>query len=141
MYCGTLKEYPDCPDEFAILKGKHFKAWKQTFFLSQILRVLKILMLMCLLFVCQIPEDDEVFSVRLTGVAGGALLRPNASSVKLRIRRNDSPLRFSHSIMAVPESAGVIALNVTRGRLTEDGQLVGSVDTEVPFYESSYFFT
>ncbi|XP_059193370.1 adhesion G-protein coupled receptor V1 [Centropristis striata] len=79
----------------------------------------------------QIPEDDEVFSVRLTGVAGGALLRPNASSVQLRIRRNDSPLRFSHSIMAVPESAGVIALNVTRGRLTEDGPLIGSVDTEV----------
>ncbi|XP_070760191.1 adhesion G-protein coupled receptor V1 [Enoplosus armatus] len=79
----------------------------------------------------QIPEDDEVFSVRLTGVAGGALLKPNASSVQLRIRRNDSPLRFSHSIMAVPESAGVIALNVTRGRLTEDGPLVGSVDSEV----------
>ncbi|XP_062238571.1 adhesion G-protein coupled receptor V1 [Platichthys flesus] len=79
----------------------------------------------------QIPEDDEVFSVRLTGVAGGALLRPNASTVQLRIRRNDSPLRFSHSIMAVPESAGVIAINVTRGRLTEDGPLVGSVDSEV----------
>ncbi|XP_029296357.1 LOW QUALITY PROTEIN: adhesion G-protein coupled receptor V1 [Cottoperca gobio] len=79
----------------------------------------------------QIPEDDEVFSVRLTGVAGGALLRPNGSSVQLRIRRNDSPLRFSHSIMVVPESAGVIALNVTRGRLTEDGPLVGSDDTEV----------
>uniref|UniRef100_UPI0037E7935A adhesion G-protein coupled receptor V1 n=1 Tax=Semicossyphus pulcher TaxID=241346 RepID=UPI0037E7935A len=79
----------------------------------------------------QIPEDDEVFTVRLTGVAGGALLKPNASSVQLRIRRNDSPLRFSHSIMAVQESAGVIALNLTRGRLTEDGPLVGSVDTEV----------
>lgn len=92
---------------------------------------------MCFSFsVDQIPEDDEVFSVRLTGVAGGALLRPNASSVQLRIRRNDSPLRFSHSIMAVPESAGVISLNVTRGRLTEDGPLVGSVDTEVPFYHS-----
>ncbi|XP_045890437.1 adhesion G-protein coupled receptor V1 [Micropterus dolomieu] len=79
----------------------------------------------------QIPEDDEVFSVRLTGVAGGALLRSNASSVQLRIRRNDSPLRFSHSIMAVSESAGVIALNVTRGHLTEDGPLIGSVDTKV----------
>ncbi|XP_061528205.1 adhesion G-protein coupled receptor V1 isoform X2 [Phycodurus eques] len=79
----------------------------------------------------QIPEDDEVFSVKLTGIAGGALLRPNGSSVQLRIRRNDSPLRFSHSIIAVPESAGVIALNVTRGRLSEDGPLVGSVDTEV----------
>ncbi|KAM9743556.1 adhesion G-protein coupled receptor V1 isoform 2-T3 [Menidia menidia] len=79
----------------------------------------------------QVPEEDEVFSVRLTGVAGGALLRPNASSIQLRIRRNDSPLRFSHSVLAVPESAGVIALNVTRGRLTEDGPLIGSVDTEV----------
>ncbi|XP_026177361.1 adhesion G-protein coupled receptor V1 isoform X2 [Mastacembelus armatus] len=79
----------------------------------------------------QIPEDDEVFSVTLTAVAGGALLRPNASSVQLRIRRNDSPLRFSHSIIAVPESAGVITLNVTRGRLTEDGPVIGSVDTKV----------
>ncbi|KAM9822621.1 adhesion G-protein coupled receptor V1 isoform 2-T2 [Syngnathus typhle] len=79
----------------------------------------------------QIPEDDEVFLVRLTGVAGGALLRPNGSSVQLRIRRNDSPLRFLQSIVAVPESAGVIALNVTRGRLSEDGPLIGSVDTEV----------
>uniref|UniRef100_A0A669EYL3 Adhesion G-protein coupled receptor V1 n=1 Tax=Oreochromis niloticus TaxID=8128 RepID=A0A669EYL3_ORENI len=78
-----------------------------------------------------VPEDDEVFSVRLTGVAGGALLKPNASSVWLRILRNDSPLRFSHTVMAVPESAAVIALNVTRGRLTEDGPLIGSVDTEV----------
>ncbi|XP_077457045.1 adhesion G-protein coupled receptor V1 [Stigmatopora argus] len=79
----------------------------------------------------QIPEDDEVFSVRLTGVAGGALLRPNGSIVHLRIRRNDSPLRFSHSFVAVTESAGIIALNVTRGRLSEDGPLVGSVDSEV----------
>ncbi|XP_068166577.1 adhesion G-protein coupled receptor V1 [Antennarius striatus] len=79
----------------------------------------------------QIPENDEVFSVQLTGVEGGALLRPNASSVHLRIRRNDSPLRFSHSVMAVPESAGVITLNVTRGRLTEDGPLIGSADTEL----------
>ena len=89
---------------------------------------------MCFPFsVDQIPEDDEVFSVRLTGVAGGALLRSNASSVQLRIRRNDSPLRFSYPILAVPESAGVIALNVTRGHLTEDGPLIGSVDTEVHF--------
>uniref|UniRef100_H2M3Y4 Adhesion G-protein coupled receptor V1 n=1 Tax=Oryzias latipes TaxID=8090 RepID=H2M3Y4_ORYLA len=79
----------------------------------------------------QIPEDDEVFSVRLTGVTGGALLKPNASSVQLRIRRNDSPLRFLHSVMAVPESAAVIALNVTRGRLAVDGPLIGSVETEV----------
>ncbi|XP_014844179.1 PREDICTED: G-protein coupled receptor 98 isoform X1 [Poecilia mexicana] len=79
----------------------------------------------------QIPENDEVFTVRLTGVAGGALLRPNASSVQLRIRQNDSPLRFSLSVMAVSESAAIIGLNVTRGRLTDDGPLIGSVNTEV----------
>lgn len=90
---------------------------------------------------CQIPEDDEVFLVRLTGVEGGALLRANSSSVQLRIRRNDSPLRFSYSVMAVPESAGVITLNVTRGRLTEDGPLVGSVDTEVAFFLYVHPFT
>ncbi|KAF7200055.1 adhesion G-protein coupled receptor V1 isoform X2 [Nothobranchius furzeri] len=79
----------------------------------------------------QIPENDEVFSVKLTGVAGGALLSPNASSVLLRIRRNDSPLRFSVATMAVSESIGVIALSVTRGQLTEDGPLIGSIDTQV----------
>ncbi|KAM4746526.1 adhesion G-protein coupled receptor V1 isoform 2-T2 [Anableps anableps] len=79
----------------------------------------------------QVPENDEVFTVRLTGVAGGALLSPNGSSVQLRIQRNDSPLRFSLSVMAVSESAAIIGLNVTRGRLTDDGPLIGSVDTEV----------
>lgn len=73
-----------------------------------------------------------MFWVRLTGVGGGALLRAGATGVRLRIRRNDSPLRFARAAVAVPESAGVIALNVTRGRWTEDGPLVGSVDTEVP---------
>lgn len=77
-----------------------------------------------------------MFSVRLTGVAGGALINDTASRVHLRVRRNDSPLRFSRSIMAVKESTGVITLNVTRGQLTEDGPLVGSVDTEVPFHKS-----
>lgn len=70
--------------------------------------------------------------MRLTGVGGGALLRPDASSLQLRVRRNDSPLRFAQAAVAVPESAGVIALNVTRGRWTQDGPPVGSVDTEVP---------
>uniref|UniRef100_A0A3Q2DXJ8 Adhesion G-protein coupled receptor V1 n=1 Tax=Cyprinodon variegatus TaxID=28743 RepID=A0A3Q2DXJ8_CYPVA len=79
----------------------------------------------------QIPENDEVFTVKLTGVAGGALLNLDTSSVQLRIRQNDSPLRFSVSVMAVSEAAAVISLNVTRGRLTENGPLIGSVETEV----------
>nr|XP_029492889.1 adhesion G-protein coupled receptor V1-like [Oncorhynchus nerka] len=79
----------------------------------------------------QIPEDDEVFTVKLTGVAGGALLNPNGSSVELKIRRNDSPLRFSLSLVAVAENAGVISLTVTRGSLADHSRLVGSDDTEV----------
>uniref|UniRef100_A0A8C7IWM3 Adhesion G protein-coupled receptor V1 n=1 Tax=Oncorhynchus kisutch TaxID=8019 RepID=A0A8C7IWM3_ONCKI len=79
----------------------------------------------------QIPEDDEVFTVRLTGVAGGAVLNPNGSSVELKIRRNDSPLRFSQSQMAVAETAGFISLTITRGHLADHGRLVGSDDTEV----------
>ncbi|CAB1321522.1 unnamed protein product [Coregonus sp. 'balchen'] len=79
----------------------------------------------------QIPEDDEVFTVRLTGVAGGAVLNPNGSSVELKIRRNDSPLRFSQSQVAVAETAGVISLIVTRGLLADHGRLVGSDDTEI----------
>ena len=72
-----------------------------------------------------------MFTVRLTGVAGGAVLNPNGSSVELKIRRNDSPLRFSQSQMAVAETAGVISLTITRGHLADHGHLVGSDDTEV----------
>lgn len=88
----------------------------------------------------QIPENDEVFSVKLTGVAGGALLSPNRSSVQLRIRPNDSPLRFSLAVMAVSESVGVIALNLTRGQLTEDGPLIGSLDTQVCLFRSKFIY-
>uniref|UniRef100_A0AAV2MS74 Staphylococcus aureus surface protein A n=1 Tax=Knipowitschia caucasica TaxID=637954 RepID=A0AAV2MS74_KNICA len=76
------------------------------------------------------PEDDEVFMVTLTNVAGGALLGA-ANSVQLRILRNDSPLRFTQTFLTVPESAGVIALNVTRGQMSELDTLVGSFDSEV----------
>lgn len=72
-----------------------------------------------------------MFTVKLTGVAGGALLNPNSSSVELKIRRNDSPLRFSLSLVAVAENAGVISVTVTRGSLADHGRLVGSDDTEV----------
>ena len=64
---------------------------------------------------------------------GGALLNPNASLVQLKIRRNDSPLRFSLPLLVVPESAGVLSLTVTRGRLSSDDAAppVGSDDGEV----------
>lgn len=78
----------------------------------------------------KVPEDDETFTVQLTEVAGGALLNPNSTSVQIRISRNDAPVRFLQPFFAVPESAGVINLTVTRGR-TDDGFLIGSDDREV----------
>lgn len=78
----------------------------------------------------KVPEDDEIFTVQLTGVAGGALLNPNSTSVQIKISRNDAPVRFLQPSFAVPESAGVINLTVTRGR-TDDGVLIGSDDGEV----------
>ncbi|KAI2664431.1 Adhesion G-protein coupled receptor V1 [Labeo rohita] len=77
-----------------------------------------------------LPEDDEIFTVRLTEAAGGALLNPNRSSVQIKVSRNDAPIRFSKPTLVVPENIGVISLSVTRGR-TEDGLLIGSDDRTV----------
>uniref|UniRef100_A0A671KWR7 Adhesion G protein-coupled receptor V1 n=1 Tax=Sinocyclocheilus anshuiensis TaxID=1608454 RepID=A0A671KWR7_9TELE len=78
----------------------------------------------------KLPEEDEIFTVRLTEAAGGALLNPNRSSVQIKIFRNDAPIRFSKSTLVVSENIGVISLSVTRGR-TEDGLLIGSDDRTV----------
>ncbi|KAG5841059.1 hypothetical protein ANANG_G00195560 [Anguilla anguilla] len=78
----------------------------------------------------QLPEDDEYFTVRLSSVAGGALINPNRSSVQIKINRNDSPLRFAQTVLAVSEETGVVNITVTRG-LTSEGQLIGSDDSEV----------
>lgn len=78
----------------------------------------------------KVPEDDEIFTVQLTEVAGGALLNPNRTSVQIKVSRNDAPVRFLQPSFNVSESAGVINLTVTRGR-TDDGFLIGSDDGEV----------
>ncbi|KAL2079820.1 hypothetical protein ACEWY4_025564 [Coilia grayii] len=78
----------------------------------------------------KIPEDDEMFTVQLMEVKGGALLNQNRSSISILIIRNDAPVRISHSYLAVPESVGVINITITRGR-TEDDQPIGSDDHEV----------
>ncbi|XP_072520807.1 adhesion G-protein coupled receptor V1 isoform X2 [Salminus brasiliensis] len=78
----------------------------------------------------KVPEDDEIFTVQLTGVAGGALLNPNRTALQIKISRNDAPVRFSQPSLAVPETTGIINLTVTRGR-TDDGLLIGSDDREV----------
>ncbi|XP_026994314.2 adhesion G-protein coupled receptor V1 isoform X1 [Tachysurus fulvidraco] len=78
----------------------------------------------------KVPEDDEIFTVQLTEVAGGALLNQNRTSVQIKVSRNDAPVRFLQPSFIVSESAGVINLTVTRGR-TDDGFLIGSDDGEV----------
>ncbi|KAJ8380590.1 hypothetical protein SKAU_G00013680 [Synaphobranchus kaupii] len=78
----------------------------------------------------QLPEDDEYFTVRLAGVAGGALINPNGSSVQIKINRNDSPLRFAQTVFVVSEETGVVNITVTRGR-SDEGRLIGSDDSEV----------
>ena len=64
------------------------------------------------------------------GVAGGALINPNRSSVQIKINRNDSPLRFTQTTFVVSEETGVVNITVTRGH-GEDGQPIGSDDSEV----------
>ncbi|XP_061116243.1 adhesion G-protein coupled receptor V1 [Conger conger] len=78
----------------------------------------------------KLPEDDEYFTVRLAGVAGGALINPNRSSIQIKINRNDSPLRFAQTTFVVSEETGVVNITVTRGR-DEDGRPIGSDDSEV----------
>lgn len=71
-----------------------------------------------------------MFTVQLTEVIGGGLLNPNRSSVDLLISRNDAPVRISQPHLAVPETAGIVNLTITRG-LTEDDQRIGSDEHEV----------
>ncbi|KAJ8285558.1 hypothetical protein GJAV_G00028220 [Gymnothorax javanicus] len=78
----------------------------------------------------QLPEDDEYFTVQLVGVVGGALINPNRSSIQIKINHNDSPLRFSQTVLLVSEDTGVVNITVTRG-LNDKGQLVGSDDSEI----------
>ncbi|MBN3308256.1 GPR98 protein, partial [Amia calva] len=78
----------------------------------------------------QLPEDDEVFTVQLTSVEGGATINPNHSSIQIRINKNDSPIKFAQSLLLVPETAGIVTVTVTRGR-NEEYRLIGSDATEI----------
>ncbi|KAK1176563.1 adhesion G-protein coupled receptor V1-like [Acipenser oxyrinchus oxyrinchus] len=78
----------------------------------------------------QIPENDEIFTIALTSVEGGAVINLNRSSVQIRINKNDSPVRFTQSVFVVPETAGVITIPVTRGRNEQDS-VIGSDSEEV----------
>uniref|UniRef100_A0A8C4S4U8 Adhesion G-protein coupled receptor V1 n=1 Tax=Erpetoichthys calabaricus TaxID=27687 RepID=A0A8C4S4U8_ERPCA len=78
----------------------------------------------------QVPEDDEIFTIQLTDVEGGAEINIIQSSIQIKINKNDSPIKFSQSFLAVQETAGNITIQVTRGR-DELGRLIGSDSEEV----------
>lgn len=75
----------------------------------------------------QIPENEEVFTVRLTSVEGGAEINATQSSFQLEIKKNDCPLRLAQALYTVPETIGVITIPVIRGK-DQDGQIIGSDD-------------
>ncbi|XP_038661208.1 adhesion G-protein coupled receptor V1 isoform X3 [Scyliorhinus canicula] len=78
----------------------------------------------------QIPENDEVFTVLLMSVEGGAEINASQSSFQLKINKNDSPLRLARALYTVSETDDVITIPVIRGK-DQSGKLIGSDDALV----------
>ncbi|XP_043920117.1 adhesion G-protein coupled receptor V1 [Protopterus annectens] len=78
----------------------------------------------------QIPENDEIFTVQLTNVEGGAEINSSKSTVQIQINKNDSPLRFTQAFYLVPETVGEIRMLVTRSK-ADDGSIIGSDDSVI----------
>ncbi|KAJ7406541.1 G-protein coupled receptor 98 isoform X1 [Willisornis vidua] len=78
----------------------------------------------------QIPENDEIFVVRLKSVEGGAEINNTKNSVWINIKKNDSPVRFVQSAYVVPEEDDVVTIQVIRGK-DVSGKLTGPDEDEV----------
>uniref|UniRef100_A0A663F5N5 Calx-beta domain-containing protein n=1 Tax=Aquila chrysaetos chrysaetos TaxID=223781 RepID=A0A663F5N5_AQUCH len=78
----------------------------------------------------QIPENDELFVVRLRSVEGGAEINNTKNSVQINIKKNDSPVRFVQSAYMVPEEVDVVTIQVVRGK-DVSGKLIGPDEHEV----------
>ncbi|NXF82786.1 GPR98 protein, partial [Sclerurus mexicanus] len=78
----------------------------------------------------QIPENDEIFVVRLKSVEGGAEINNTKNSVWINIKKNDSPVRFVQSAYMVPEEDDVVTIQVVRGK-DVSGKLTGPDEDEV----------
>ncbi|NWQ77266.1 GPR98 protein, partial [Columbina picui] len=78
----------------------------------------------------QVPENDELFVVRLRSVEGGAEINHTKNSVQIIIKKNDSPVRFVQSAYMVPEEADVLTIQVVRGK-DDSGKLIGPDECEV----------
>ena len=75
-----------------------------------------------------IPENNEVFTIKLVSPTGGASLAATNTEAQLIISSNDSPVRFSDAMVEVEEDAGRVVLTLFRGLLT-NGIQVGPLDT------------
>ena len=80
-------------------------------------------------FADDLPEDDEVFTLRLSNPTGGATLAEGTSEAQITILENDTPLRFSQAITEVSEDNGTVGITVTRG-LLDDGSQIGNLGVE-----------
>ncbi|XP_048584248.1 adhesion G-protein coupled receptor V1 isoform X2 [Nematostella vectensis] len=78
-----------------------------------------------------VPENDEVFTVKLATANGGAELNASYTELQVKILANDAPVRFPITSLSVPENATRVDIEVFRG-LQSDGQtVVGSIQDTV----------
>uniref|UniRef100_A0A8C5UHL5 Adhesion G-protein coupled receptor V1 n=1 Tax=Malurus cyaneus samueli TaxID=2593467 RepID=A0A8C5UHL5_9PASS len=78
----------------------------------------------------EVPENDEVFVVRLKSVEGGAEINNTKNSVWISIKKNDSPVRFVQNAYVVPEEDEVLTIQVVRGK-DVSGKFIGPDEDEV----------
>nr|XP_033775700.1 adhesion G-protein coupled receptor V1 [Geotrypetes seraphini] len=78
----------------------------------------------------QIPENDEIFTIQLSNVMGGAEINSSRNTIQINIKKNDSPVQFIQSSYLVPERDENVSIRVTRGK-DESGAVIGSDDAEV----------
>ena len=62
----------------------------------------------------QVPEQDEVFDVHLTGVSGAGSLGTSSTQAQLTVSQNDDPINFRHSFVSVGEGQTAVFV-VDRG--------------------------
>lgn len=75
-----------------------------------------------------IPESNEIFSVRLSNPTGGAVLATTSTVAMVTVLANDAPVRWAESVTSVAEDAGSVDLIITRG--VADGMTVGDLGVE-----------
>lgn len=84
-----------------------------------------------------VPELEEVYTVRLSSVEGGAELDANRSSVRLRVRANDEP----HGVFALFSDQQKLLVNATdlsRYLALNISRLAGTFGSVSVGYQISY---